>query len=168
MRLPLPAWFVVLFVLPACSFEASCGGGIDMKKVEPLVSEWFAKAQAKVTGVKCPEKVKKGAGETFECTVSVEGTSFEPTILVTQKDDKGAVNVKLVGAHLTATIEAIVTEQFSEQTKTKMTVDCGARVQKIEKGGIVDCSATDGKATLKVAVTFTDDAGSISWAVVGK
>ena len=163
MRLPLPTWFIVLVVLPACEFSANCGN-IDMEKASSLVTKELGRNDIEVIEIKCPEaKIEEKAGVTFDCGVKVKDYDGEILARFTQKDDKGNVLLTFPGVALSKRMEAGLAEEVKKQIKNDVTVDCGPRVHKVAKGVEITCTAKHGEKTVPVTVQFQDDKGTLRW-----
>jgi Domain of unknown function (DUF4333) len=76
---------------------AACAKDLDTDVLQDQIRSLLAeRGGPTVTSVRCPDEVKVQAGDTFECTASGGGTTW--TIEVTQRDDAGTVDMKIVGA----------------------------------------------------------------------
>ena len=110
--------------------------------------------------VTCPDDAEAGKGESFECTVALEGT--EVPLSVTFKDDTNFESTVKGGVYKKAVLEDGLTTQLEASDITIESVDCGAKaVTVILEGDTIECDAvdTDGaQATLTVGLDDNGDA----------
>lgn len=113
----------------------------------------------------CPDDAEAGEGESFECTITIEGTdlpvqvdfsddtnfTFEPQGYVSDLDDA----------------EASLAGDIGEQVGAEVTVDCGdGDLLVIALDGGATCTATDGETTVDVELTLDAD-GAVQFEIVG-
>lgn len=144
-----------------------CGSTIQMDGVKKSISEGLA-AQVGLHAetVTCPESREAKANDVFQCTVTPkEGGTL--TIEVTQKDDRGNIDWKVVrteGLLDLAKVEESVKEGLKQQANVDATVSCGSRWRAAAKGDTFDCEATTAAGeAVGIRVSVTDDEGNIQW-----
>jgi uncharacterized protein DUF4333 len=84
-------------IVVACSLIGTfaCTKTLDSAGLEEqIVAQLEQKGGPQVSSVSCPDGVKVETGSTFTCTATGDGTTW--TIEVTQTDDKGNVEIRIV------------------------------------------------------------------------
>lgn len=153
---------LVVPVLLAALLATGCGETtIDSAKAEKFIADTVTdQVGAEVESVECPEGLVAKQGETFDCTVTgTDGSSGKAE--VTEKDDKGNVNVSAQFVHV-RDLEEEIGGGLGEQIGGKVEVTCPEIVVG-EKGGKFECEATSGGESAVVAVTQTDDQGNVEY-----
>lgn len=170
VRFALPAIGVAAVAALAggchASFCAGSGCGkatIDTAKAESSTRDLVARQTgAQVKSVTCPGHVALKRGGTFTCTATGADGTTAP-VLVTQKDDKGNVHISAPDLLHTGAAAKLIADRLTRQLKLTVHVRCPDLVS-VHKGSKLTCTATDpAGATRPVAVTVTDDQGSISY-----
>ena len=111
----------------------------------------------------CPEDVAARQGESFECSVDVEGETVAVRVRITEllgeraryefRPAKAIVDVVGVTNFIRSRVEA----------SFRLTVDCGpARARVLDIGGVIDCTATDGVTTRSIQAVVEDLDGTVS------
>jgi hypothetical protein len=76
---------------------AACTATLDTDGLEDQIRTLLRdRGGPVVTDVTCPDDVEVRAGAEFECTATGEGTEW--IVQVTQADDRGKVQIEIVGA----------------------------------------------------------------------
>jgi uncharacterized protein DUF4333 len=76
---------------------AACGRTLDTQGLEDQIADLLAqRGGPAVESIDCPEDVKVEQGATFECTATGQDATW--TIEVTQTDDQGHVDMRIVNA----------------------------------------------------------------------
>lgn len=87
---------LVAVAVVVASLGVACSSSLDTDGLEEqIVSLLEERGGPGVTDVTCPEDVEVDAGATFECTAT--GTNVEWVVRVTQTDDRGNVEIEIVG-----------------------------------------------------------------------
>jgi hypothetical protein len=145
---------------------SACSSSIDTSKVEKaLVTDLNSNNEvgASVGAAKCPESVKPKKGDTFECTVEIDGQTAHYTL--TQKDNSGNLVWRRTDAVLDVKkIETQVTAGLLDQIQVKAKVDCGTtKVKLLKPGSTFTCKATSDSDSAVVEVTASDLTGNVEW-----
>lgn len=158
---------------------AGCGGGDsdDQPSKGPRVdtadfARRVTKDLARITGtvvadVACPSGVVATPGTTFECGASFNGEADGVIVTVTgAADARDGFRLRLRNL-LLGKLELAIRERFAKQKLRLASLDCpGPQPQR--RGGSFRCRARDGKGRrFDVLVTQTDDAGNVTFRVVG-
>jgi hypothetical protein len=154
-------------VLLAAIVLAGCATTIDNKKAESFITKRIeAKTDVQVKSVSCPTGLTAKAGDTFDCTVTRDDGSTAKA-KVTEKDDKGNVDIDLSTIPTRQPLDPKKAEQF---VSTQVQQQTGARVQTVscpshltaEQGATFDCTVTGADGTSgKATLTQIDDKGNI-------
>ncbi|HEU0317583.1 MAG TPA: DUF4333 domain-containing protein, partial [Solirubrobacteraceae bacterium] len=142
---------------------SGCAGMIDSAKAERTTRTLIAQQTgASVKSVSCPRNIAERKGATFTCTLTgADGTTA--TALVTQKDDKGNVEISAPTLLHTGAAARLIAQRLTSQFAFTVTVRCPDLVN-AHRGTKLTCTATDPKGARRpVAVTVTDDHGSIDY-----
>jgi hypothetical protein len=160
-RLRTPLLLITAFMLAAGACSSGGGQDLDLAKAEREIRKLAVAAYsttAKVGGVQCPKQVAQEKGNTFTCTVTIDGQPL--TIRVRQKDDKGNVRISQDQAVIfTAKAESYVASYARSRGAEARAVSCGRRPVLIRAPGeIISCRVeyTDGAtgvARMQVANT---------------
>ncbi len=162
---------LIVLLTAGCHVSACAGSGckntgvIDTAKAQSTTRTLIAgETGAGLRGVSCPANVPLKTAAAFTCTATGADGTTAP-ILVTQKDDKG--NVQISAPHLlhTGAVAALVAARLTRQAKAAVKVACPDLVE-AHRGTTLTCTATEARGvTRAVAVTVTDDQGDISYRV---
>jgi hypothetical protein len=142
---------------------SGCAGMIDSAKAERTTRTLIARQTgASVRSVSCPRNVAERRGGTFTCTVTgADGTAA--TALVTQKDDRGNVEISAPTLLHTGAAARLIAQRLTRRFGFAVAVRCPDLVD-AHRGTKLTCTATDPKGAHRpVAVTVTDDQGGISY-----
>jgi len=85
-------------IVAACSLVGAlaCTKTLDSGGLEDQIKSRLAETGGPtVSSVTCPDDIKVQAGGTFTCTATDQNTTY--TIEVTQTDDQGKVDIRIVG-----------------------------------------------------------------------
>lgn len=86
-----------LFVAGLLLLGVACSRALDTQGLEDQITELLAqRGGPTVRSIDCPVDVKVAAGATFECTATGDDATW--TIEVTQTDDEGHVDMRIVDA----------------------------------------------------------------------
>ncbi len=146
----------------ACA-GSGCAGMIDAAKAERTTRTLIAQQTgASVKSVSCPRNIAERRGATFTCAITgADGTTA--TALVTQKDDKGNVEISAPTLLHTGAAARLIAERLTSRFKFAVTVRCPDLVD-AHRGTKLTCTATDPQGAHRpVAVTVTDDQGGVSY-----
>jgi hypothetical protein len=142
---------------------SGCPGMIDSAKAEGTTRTLIARQTgASVKSVSCPRHLAERRGATFTCTITgADGTTA--TALVTQKDDKGHVEISAPTLLHTGAAARLIAQRLTSRFGFAVAVRCPDLVD-AHRGTKLTCTATDPKGAHRpVAVTVTDDQGGISY-----
>lgn len=142
---------------------AGCGTTkIDPAKAEKLITNAVTQqARAKVKSVTCPEGKEAKKGGTFTCAV-VGSDGSTGNVLVTMKDDGGAVDISAPFVH-PRDIEAKVAAGIEGQTDVKdVKVTCPEIIPG-KAGAETTCQAEGGGKKAVVAITQTNGDGGFDY-----
>ena len=162
-------------ILIAAVALAGCGGKtIDADEVEDLIREGSANERV-IESITCPEDVKAGKGDRFECEIEITDGS-EEAVTIEQLDDEGSVRVlgtrqtRLPRGGRGVTIKAVNAERLVERAsplgKPLRSVRCPDGVP-LKRGDTFECAvvAADGERAA-VTIAQQDDLGNIRLAGV--
>lgn len=155
---------IPLLATAAALALASCGEStIDSEKGERFIRGVVTEqVGARVATVACPDDVATKKGGTFTCSVAAtDGTKGD--VLVTQRDDKGNVNVSAPFLHVREA-EGVMANEIAKQAKVEgdVAVTC-PQIVVVKKGERFECKATAQGKSRDVAVQLTDDTGRFSF-----
>jgi hypothetical protein len=121
-----------------------------------------------VIDVRCPDELPLGAGEAFACDVELADPAGTLPVGVVQLDDAGALEVTLRRAVVDdAEVADQLRKLLAEEFGRTFQVDCGSDPASVrEPGDTAVCRANDGASRRSVEVTFDDELGSLSFALV--
>ena len=115
---------------------------------------------AETPTVTCPDDAKAKEGESFQCTLELEGKRVP--VDVKFKDDTHFESSVVGAVYKKSVIDKGLADQLSSNNIQVESVDCpGTKLVIIAKGKTIECEAvdTDGaKATLKVGLNAKDEA----------
>jgi hypothetical protein len=163
----LPAAVVLLL--------AACGGGdvgatrarqVDRKQVEALVVQRQKERHPgfRVGTASCPEGVEARSGETFTCTVDIEGQAARITVTVSEVlGSEARYDLRPADAIVdVAGVVAFVTSRLEPDWRDAR-VDCGqSRVRIAAVGSAVECTVFNGTTTRYIQAVVEDRDGSVS------
>ena len=120
--------------------------GGDTADLQRAVIERNAATEARSQGatgdVNCGNRAKPKKGALYFCTTNIKG-SGTGIVLVTQKDERGNVSVRVRKRRITtARIEKQIGAQYKKQAGISVTVDCPSRVQS-KVGAKFTCTVTN-------------------------
>jgi hypothetical protein len=147
----------------ALGVAAGCGGSgaedLDLARARAGVRgyvERFYGGEVDIGKATCPERVVVEEGDTFTCTVSIEGQDF--AVGLRQKDDDGNVEMKLLEAVISNEKAAEFVAGYAERRGTPAaSVTCGSGPVSVRlPGERITCAVTfasggEGTARLQVA-----------------
>ena len=155
-----------LELIVVVTLSAGCVRYLDMKNAEAIIktglNEQLGLAFSSVT---CPETREMKTGDVFECKAVAE-TGGDLTVQVTQSDDQGKVNWKLVNGEKVLSLTAVeeqVKDGIAKQLKVDASIDCGGKRRVSVPGQTFECTATAGAESRKVVVTMDDAQGNVTW-----
>lgn len=154
-----------IVLLGGCSDD---GGTLDQAATQRAVGKAVAaRVDVEVVSTACTEPFDRQEGHTFSCDVKLEGAGELP-VTVTQLDDEGTLDVTPDAAVVTR--ERIASElkaSLKDQFERSFQVACDdlAAVAVYKAGSQVACIARDATSRRTVAVTVTDTAGTLAFAV---
>jgi hypothetical protein len=162
----------VVALVVVCVVAAGCRSvQLDRESVEEGLAESLSESfgGAEVTSVRCPSagEVEVAEGESFECTVTADGTRVGLTLRVV--DDSGRMDYESSDVLLrTADVESSVADGVAESTRDTVEVDCGegrvvAGVPPVKLECVV--VGVDGFAQT-ASVSVADPGGAITWTLV--
>ena len=140
--------------------------GGDTADLQRAVIERNATAEARSKGaskVSCGKGTKPRAGAIYFCTSNIRG-SGTGIVLVTQKDERGSVSVRVRKRRITtARIEKQIGAQYRKQAGISVTVDCPSKVQS-RIGAKFTCTVTNpaNGRSQTIEATQKDTAGNFS------
>jgi hypothetical protein len=160
---------VLAGLLATTAALAGCERLLDIDRAEAAVKSGLTEQLGMpFASVSCPESRPIKAGDVFECKAVAE-TGGDLTIRVTQEDDAGALDWKVVNAGRVlsmAKLEEQIKAGLARQANLDASVDCGLPKMRVANAGqTFNCTATAGKESRPVAVAITDDNGNVTWAV---
>ena len=113
----------------------------------------------------CPDDAESGEGESFECTITIEGVDMPVQVEFTDDTNFTFEPQGFVGDLDDA--EAGLAGDIGEQVGAEVTVDCGdADLLVITLDGGATCTASDGETTVDVELTV-DEEGAVQFEIVG-
>ncbi len=153
----------------------ACGGGdtgaakvrrVDNQQVEALLLQRQKERNPgfRVGAAKCPGDVEARAGETFTCTVEVEGQSARVTVTVAEvlgteaRYELRPLDVVVDVAGVAAFVRSRLDPDWRDAR-----VDCGqSKVRIASVGSAIDCTVFNGSTTRYVQAVVEDRDGSVS------
>lgn len=153
----------VLFAVLAL---AACKKKLDTVGYEKKLRSELDALGITVEKVTCPEDISSKQGESFTCTITIEGKDYGFEATVTEirgeqvdlstrwVDGKGVVGVKLETA-----FSAELTKTLGVDTK----VDCGEPLRFLDADGKVTCQAMADGQTLALELAFDDKLVTTGW-----
>lgn len=157
-----PAAALSLIAASTLALTACGDSTVDTEKGETFIRGVVAEqVGARVATVTCPDDVKTDKGDTFTCSVAgADGSKGD--VLVTQRDDKGNVNVSAPFLHVREA-EAVMADQIAKQAKLEgVTVKC-PEIIVVKTGERFACKATAEGRSRDVAARLTDDDGHFTY-----
>lgn len=163
-------WLAALVAAVLAGACGTAGGGsatarVDPKQVEALLTRRQVEAHPglKVESVTCPAGVAAHRGETFDCTVVVEGLAA--TYAVTIADVLGKeVRYDLQARRAIVDVAGVVAFLRSRLDADWRTaaVDCGAaKAMLVDVGGVVACTVSDGTTIRHIDAVVEDRDGTV-------
>jgi hypothetical protein len=163
VRRPRPAallaFAIVLVVTGGCSVSVGTEQELDLAKARREVRALVERAygdEVDVGKAMCPEKVVEEKGDTFTCTVSVEGQDL--AVGLRQTDGDGNVSMRVLEAVISnAKAEEFVAAYASRRGTPTQSVVCGSGPVSVRlPGERITCTVTfrngrEGQARLQVA-----------------
>jgi hypothetical protein len=152
-------------VLGACAQEPD---RLDPGSAERQIAEAVAKVVSPpVVEVRCPSKVPLQQGHEFECDVVLGEPSGTLPVRVVQRDGVGTLDVLPQRAVLSA---REIGDQLRDSLRKKFgrsfQVDCGKQAATVrEPGEQLICRARDQMSRRSIAVTVTDERGSLTFEI---
>ncbi|BDD82758.1 hypothetical protein TPB0596_25210 [Tsukamurella pulmonis] len=156
---------------PAMAGCSLFGTTIDFSKVEKQITEKldaeYGKIGQKVDSVTCDESEKSPKpGSKFMCDAKV-GAATVPVEVTVKDEDMNSSFVTTKKLFNLSTLGAQLAPSVSEQTKQKVTVDCGTGLKAEAPGGSFTCpvkaeGGATGTLTLKVGPMTGEDSWEIS------
>lgn len=141
-----------------------CSKTIDDSKAEKEIKTVVEKqVGSKVKSVSCPGGKTAKKGDTFTCTVTgADGSTGK--VLITEKDDKGNVNISAPFVHTAPDAAAIVKDLEAKNSGLTVKVVCPDIVEG-KKGTTFDCTADGNQGKATITVTLSDAQGSFDYKV---
>lgn len=139
---------------------------VDPEQVETLLVQRQRERSPglKASGASCPKNVEAREGETFRCTVEVEGQSAQFAVTISEILG-GTARFDLRPVQAIIDVEGVVAflrSRLEEPWRTAR-VDCGqAKVKLVEVGGVIECTVFDGTTTRYIQAVVEDRDGTVS------
>ena|SRR5947209_470096 len=154
---------------------AACGGGsgsatkvrrVDRKQVEGLVvqREKERNPALRIGTATCPSDVEARVGETFTCTVEVEGQVAHVNVTVSEiLGAEARYDLRPVEAVVDVTSVVAFVRSRLEADWQDARVDCGAAKARVTAvGSAIECSVFNGITTRYIQAVVEDSDGSVS------
>lgn len=169
LTLGLTAISLLLVVAAACGDAA--GGPTTETRVDPHQVETLLVQSVEdhspdlsVSGATCPPKVPARSGDTFQCTVDVEGAKAGFTVQIaavtgeqaryTFKPNQAIVDI--------SGLSDFVRSQLDSAWQSAA-IDCGkAKARLADVGDTIECTVFNGQTTRYITATVEDKDGSVS------
>ena len=161
-------------VVAVVLLTGACGGGeadestrtIDREQVEILLKQRQTERNPRlaVQSASCPDGIAARVGESFECTVTVEGVQAPFTVTIAE------VLGKRIRYDLRARVAIVDVPHVVDFLRSRLEpqwrsaqIDCGAaKVRLVEVGGAIDCTASNGTRTRAIKAVVEDRDGTIT------
>jgi hypothetical protein len=163
--------YVAAVVMAAGLLVAGCSttAVLDLAKLEREILDRLRDAfpDADLGEVDCPSEVKVEQGDTFRCTVEIDGQTLP--FRVRQTDADGNVEFEPTKATIDLRLaERRIGELLADRASGELTVDCGRRsVLVADPGDTFDCEATDDSGSVTVTGTVTNIEGEVDFETQG-
>lgn len=164
-RRALAAVVLAGVVVAGCSQEPD---RLDAGSAERQIADAVAASVSPpVVEVRCPDRIPLGKDERFDCEVILGEPSGTLPVTAVQRDDAGTLEVIPNRAVLSA---RQIADQLRDSLRTQFgrsfQVDCGKEAAKVrEPGEQTICRARDEMSRRSIAVTVTDERGSLSFEI---
>lgn len=152
----------------ACADDSASTGTrrVDPEQVETLLVQRQRERNPalRASGASCPEEVEARQGETFRCTVEVEGQAAQFVVTIAEiLGGRARYEFRPVQAIVDVQgVAAFVRSRLEEPWRTAQ-VDCGqSKVRLVEVGGVIECTAFDGTSTRYIQAVVEDRDGTVS------
>lgn len=140
---------------------AACAQTLDTDKLQSSIQSKLGEVDLKADSISCPSSVEAKAGNSFECTATVNGVAVK--VSVTQKDDQGNVSYD-IGKEVFSTekVTPAIESFFKDQGATAVTVSCPKGVVAAGGNGDFTCTATADGQTYTVKVPLKDGVAQLA------
>ena len=158
---------LALVGIGACGGEQVAGTRfVNRVQVEALLRQRQTERnpRLKVESATCPDGVVARQGESFECTVVVEGVSVPFTVTIFEVlGDQVRYDLRSRQAIVdVAGVVDFVRSRLDGVWRTAK-IDCGpAKVRVLEIGGILECTVFNGTATRYIQAVVEDKDGTVN------
>jgi len=144
------------FVLLSMLALTGCGKKLDNTSVENGIKDKLAGREVTATSVSCPKDREVKQGDTFECTVTIEGGQTL-TVTLEQADANGTLNFDPGNQVLDGAAIASQLERALSSGSTTVTATCPPTPIVPGGNGSIECTtvASDG-ATSTLVLTVKD------------
>jgi len=152
--------------MAACGSNAASGPRVDAHQVERLLVQRQKERNPalRIGAATCPQGLEARQGESFQCTVDVEGQPAR--FNVTLAEVLGGEKVRYDFRPLQAVVDMAGTLNFLrshlENEWRNATIDCGqARARVVTVGTVIECTVTNPTATRHIRAVVEDIDGTV-------
>lgn len=144
---------------------AGCASTLDTAKLQSSIQGKLGEVDLSASNISCPSSVEVKAGNSFDCTATVNGVPVKVT--VTQKDDQGNVSYE-IGNEVFSTekVKPAIQDAFQKQGATSVTVSCPKGVVVAGGNGTFECTATVDGQTAKITVPLENGIAQLDKAAI--
>ena len=140
---------------------------LDMERATRQIRTSLVRTYGRsITKLDCPSKVEARRGDSFRCSLQVDGHPL--SIVVTQATDDGDLRVRATAAVLDmAKVRADLKRTLAKQLGRKgLSAGCGAaKLRIVPPGGSFDCRVRDAKGSKLVTVKVRDVNGTVTYEI---
>ncbi|MGH9223181.1 MAG: DUF4333 domain-containing protein [Acidimicrobiales bacterium] len=159
--------FAMAVLLAACGGDA--GGAarvVDREQVEGLLVQRQRERnpRLKVESASCPDGVAARQGESFDCSVVVEGVEAPFTVTIAEvlgQQVRYDLRARVAIVDVALLVD-FVRSRLEQQWRTAQ-IDCGeGKVSLVDVGGALDCTVSNGSTTRHIQAVVEDREGTIN------
>ncbi|MFN2503417.1 MAG: DUF4333 domain-containing protein [Acidimicrobiales bacterium] len=167
VRRPWVLALAALLTLGACGDgSSSAGPRVDTEEVEGILLQRQKERypSLKFGQATCPNGILARSGETFECSVTVEGQPARFRVTIAEVvGERARYEFRPVRAVVDVLTVTVFLKSRLEEAWRMATVDCGpAKVRVLDVGGVIECTASNGTAIRHIQAVVEDRDGTVT------
>lgn len=157
---------VALLVLAACGNNAAGTPRVNAEQVEQLLVQRQIERNPslRIGEATCPSGIAARQGDSFQCTVDVEGqpAAFNVTLAEVLGNERVRYDFRPVQAVVDMAAALNLLRSKLEGDWRSATIDCGAaRARVVNVGTVIDCTVSKPPATRRIQAIVEDINGTI-------